>query len=192
MVTTDRKQQILDVAQELLQSHGYDGFSYSDLSRRLGIAKPSIHHHFATKEDLGLALIEGYREMFEGIQEELRREHPDPADRLRAMMAMKEEDACKEAHQVCPGCALHANMENFPSALREAATRLNDGYHAWLTELLHEGREAGSIHFEGKPEDEAWALSAQFLGARQQARTHGVAVLRAVIRQIENRLLKQG
>ena len=49
---TDRKRQILDAAQELLQTQGYTGFSYQDLSRRLGIAKPSIHHHFPTKEAL--------------------------------------------------------------------------------------------------------------------------------------------
>ena len=61
MPTTDRKHDILLAAQDLLQTRGYAGFSYQDLSDRLGIAKPSIHHHFATKEALALALVEGLR-----------------------------------------------------------------------------------------------------------------------------------
>ncbi|HIE19064.1 TPA: TetR/AcrR family transcriptional regulator, partial [Candidatus Bathyarchaeota archaeon] len=35
---------------------GYGGFSYSDLSKALGITKASIHHHFPSKEELGLAV----------------------------------------------------------------------------------------------------------------------------------------
>ena len=41
-----RKDQILEVATELVQTRGYSAFSYQDLSDRLGITKASLHHHF--------------------------------------------------------------------------------------------------------------------------------------------------
>ena len=56
-----RKDQILEVATELVQTRGYNAFSYQDLSDRLGITKASIHHHFPSKEDLGIAVAEKYR-----------------------------------------------------------------------------------------------------------------------------------
>src|SRR3546814_14584846 len=37
---------VLDAAQILIQNNGYNGFSYEDLSRMVGLRKPSLHHHF--------------------------------------------------------------------------------------------------------------------------------------------------
>ena len=37
------------VGWEMIQTKGYDSFSYNDLSLRLGIRKASIHHHFPKK-----------------------------------------------------------------------------------------------------------------------------------------------
>ena len=47
----DRKTQIIELATELVQSKGFDSFSYNDLSEDLGIRKASIHHHFAKKAE---------------------------------------------------------------------------------------------------------------------------------------------
>ena len=52
----NRKKQILDLSNELVQKLGYDSFSYADLSKKLAITKASIHHYFPKKEDLGLEL----------------------------------------------------------------------------------------------------------------------------------------
>ena len=54
----DRKEQILEVATELVQTRGYSAFSYQDLSDRLGITKASIHHHFPSKEEIYKAAIQ--------------------------------------------------------------------------------------------------------------------------------------
>jgi TetR/AcrR family transcriptional repressor of nem operon len=36
-----------------LQTRGYNGFTYADIAAELGIAKASLHHHFASKALLG-------------------------------------------------------------------------------------------------------------------------------------------
>lgn len=64
MKTSDKKSEILDCAQALIQKRGYNGFSYADISDAVGIRKASIHHHFATKVDLAIAVIERYSELF--------------------------------------------------------------------------------------------------------------------------------
>jgi len=48
----------VDLAEALIQSRGYSAFSYQDISDRLGIRKASIHYHFPSKTDLGVAALQ--------------------------------------------------------------------------------------------------------------------------------------
>ena len=57
-------QRILDVAERLIQTRGFNGFSYADVSAAVGITKASLHYHFPTKADLGLSLVQRYQETF--------------------------------------------------------------------------------------------------------------------------------
>lgn len=52
--------EILDVAQTMVQQHGYHGFSFRDVARAVRIKSASVHYHFPTKEDLGAALTRRY------------------------------------------------------------------------------------------------------------------------------------
>jgi len=40
--TADR---VLDIAEALVQTRGYNAFSYADISRAVGVRKASLHHH---------------------------------------------------------------------------------------------------------------------------------------------------
>ena len=183
--TTDRKTEILEAAQDFLQVKGYAGFSYRDLSDRLGIAKPSIHHHFATKEDLALALMDRYAEMLEAYRAEVATYADRPADFLRAVLAQEAEELACNEHSLCPGGAMHANYEVFPESVRARVRQLNDAMHAMWVDLLRAGRELGQIHFRGTPEQAAWTLSSLLMGARQHARAAGPQVWAEVSRHIE-------
>ncbi|MEZ5336400.1 MAG: TetR/AcrR family transcriptional regulator [Methanolobus sp.] len=44
-----------------MQCRGYNGFSYKDISQKLGIKNASIHHYYPKKEDLVAALLEERR-----------------------------------------------------------------------------------------------------------------------------------
>jgi TetR/AcrR family transcriptional regulator, transcriptional repressor for nem operon len=56
--------EILDVAETLIQTRGYSAFSYQDIADALGIHKASIHYHFASKTDLGVAVVDRYVKRF--------------------------------------------------------------------------------------------------------------------------------
>lgn len=49
---TNRRAAILDAALDLLAEEGYAGASLRKVAARVGIAQPSLYHHFATKEEL--------------------------------------------------------------------------------------------------------------------------------------------
>ena len=51
--TRDRN---LDVALDLFTDQGFDGTSMREIAERLGISKPAIYYHFASKEEILMAL----------------------------------------------------------------------------------------------------------------------------------------
>lgn len=55
-VSASTREKILDVALDLFSDQGFDGTSMREIAQRLGITKPSIYYHFASKEDILLAL----------------------------------------------------------------------------------------------------------------------------------------
>jgi AcrR family transcriptional regulator len=52
----DTRERILDVALELFSDQGYEKTSLRQIAERLGFSKAAIFYHFASKEDLLLAL----------------------------------------------------------------------------------------------------------------------------------------
>ena len=61
---TDTRTQLLDCAEAQIRQRGYHAVSFRELADALGIKSASVHYYFPQKEDLGLALVERYRERF--------------------------------------------------------------------------------------------------------------------------------
>src|SRR4029453_11788688 len=55
---------VLDSAERLAQTRGFNGFTYADIAAELKVTKASLHYHFPTKTDLGCALVERYGQRF--------------------------------------------------------------------------------------------------------------------------------
>ena len=66
---------ILDVAERLAQVRGFNGFSYADIAAEVGITKAALHYHFASKADLGKALISRYAARFGEALAAIERRH---------------------------------------------------------------------------------------------------------------------
>lgn len=56
----ERRNEILDAADELFTMKGFDGTSTNDILEKVGIARGTLYYHFKSKEDLMDALIERY------------------------------------------------------------------------------------------------------------------------------------
>ena len=54
----ERRNEILDVAERLFGSKGFDGTSTTDILNEIGIARGTLYYHFKSKEDILDALIE--------------------------------------------------------------------------------------------------------------------------------------
>jgi AcrR family transcriptional regulator len=56
--STDKREEVLDIASENFRVKGFDGTSINVMAREAGISKESIYRYFGSKEDLFLAVIE--------------------------------------------------------------------------------------------------------------------------------------
>jgi len=168
----DTRDALLDSAEQLVRSRGFDAFSYADLSAAVGIRKASIHHHFPTKADLALALIVRYRAQFGDTLGAISRKSATGGARLRGYL-----DAYRAALQggraVCLCVAFSAGRESFSDPVLAEL----DGFHrdgaVWLRETFAKGREDGSIKAVGEPSAEADATLALVEGAQLVARAAG-------------------
>src|SRR5437868_8980649 len=77
-------ERILDIAERLLQTRGFNNFSYADIADELGITKASLHYHFPGKAELGQALITRYADRFAEALREIDRNLPNAHAKLEA------------------------------------------------------------------------------------------------------------
>ena len=186
MTTTpvDRKEEILEVATELLQTRSFSSFSYADLSARLGISKASIHHHFPTKEAMACALVERFRESYRRLLVDLDRQHEDPWQRLEmflgGMCALADSGS-----KICPMGCLRVEHNVIGDSIRDELHRHHEFGHRWLVGLLEEGRTKGQMTFPGTPESQAKLINAAVQGALQNARAEGPDQFYAVAGQLK-------
>ncbi|MBR3331484.1 MAG: TetR/AcrR family transcriptional regulator [Mogibacterium sp.] len=54
----ERKNEILDVAEQLFAEKGFDNASTNDIINRIGIARGTLYHHFASKEEILDAIVD--------------------------------------------------------------------------------------------------------------------------------------
>ena len=62
MSETSSRTSILKTARQLMLKYGYAATSVDDICSRAGVTKGSFYHFFETKEDLGLAVLNGFYE----------------------------------------------------------------------------------------------------------------------------------
>ena len=72
-----------------MQIRGFNGVSYADVTAELGITKAALHYHFASKAELGTALIDRYTERFDAALADDRLQRPvDAPSKISAYAAI--------------------------------------------------------------------------------------------------------
>lgn len=183
----DTREKIMDRAEELLLVHGFNGFSYRDISTHLGVKNAAVHYHFPSKADLGVALIERHRAQLRRRTAEFMAYGGSATEQVERMFAYTREHwSC--GGKLCPSGALSVDYETLPAEVAEAARKLGRELLAWFTKVMAAGREQGELVFTGEPEQRALTVLSALQGGRQIARVHGVEALDAIIAQLRAEL----
>jgi TetR/AcrR family transcriptional regulator, transcriptional repressor for nem operon len=167
----DTATQILDVAERLVQVRGFNGFSYADVASELGISKASLHYHFASKAELGKALVERYAARFADALEEIGRRDDGAVAKLEAYSSIYAE--VLRDRRMCLCGMLAAEYDTLPAPMRKVIIGFFDDSEAWLTDVLEQGEEEGSLSLEGRARDGAQTIVSGLEGALLVARPYG-------------------
>jgi TetR/AcrR family transcriptional regulator, transcriptional repressor for nem operon len=168
-MTADTKQVIMDAARAMVQARGYNGLSFRDLAKEVGVKSASVHYHFPTKGDLGAALARRYAdeaiEIFDGFLEASQ----DVGACLR-MYTDVFRSALSNDNRMCLCGIMAAEHDDLPAEVRAEVDRFTDVNIRWLVKLLSRGKKKAAT---GAIEQRALAIFAAVEGAQLVARGRG-------------------
>jgi TetR/AcrR family transcriptional repressor of nem operon len=167
---SDTASAILDVAERLVQTRGFNAFSYADVAAELGITKPALHYHFPGKAELGEALLIRYNARFSEALETIDTTCAGSTQKLEAYASLY---AQVLAHQrMCLCGMLAADYDTLPEPMRDAVIRFFDTNETWLSGVIEQGRQGGSLRVAGPTREVARMIIGTLEGAMLVARTY--------------------
>ena len=168
---SNRRDGILDTAEKLIQHRGFNAFSYADIAAEIGISTASLHYHFASKAELGRALIARYAARFTDELARIDARLPDARARLEAYADLYE--GVLQEGRFCLCGMLAAEYDTLPKPMRDAVIGFFDQNEAWLTHVLEMGQKQGILDFTSPPADVARMIMSGLEGAMLVARPYG-------------------
>jgi TetR/AcrR family transcriptional repressor of nem operon len=159
----DTADRILDVAELMLQTRGYNAMSYGAIAGEVGVTKAALHYHFPTKADLGLAVLQRYRDGFSDALEGIDARKLPAMERLAAYAQLYVDVLVGD--RLCLCAMLAAEQRTLDDAIRHEVDHFFGANHAWLASVVETGRADGTIAGVGEPD----ALAEMVLGTLEGA-----------------------
>jgi len=164
-------ERVLDIAERLVQTRGFNSFSYADIATELGITTASLHYHFPGKAELGQALVARYAERFNQALDQIARELPDAHSKLHAYVDLYA--GVLRGERMCVCGILAAEYNTLPKPMRRAVIRFFDDNLKWLAEIVTEGQADHTLTLGASPEETAQSILSTLEGAMLVARPYG-------------------
>jgi TetR/AcrR family transcriptional repressor of nem operon len=176
----DTASAILDVAERLVQRRGFNGFSYADVARELGMTKAALHYHFPGKAELGERLVQRYGERFAEALAVIDDQAVPAAERLVAYCDVYRRVLLDGRMCLCG--MLAADYHTLADPMRAAVARFFEENETWVARVLELGRRDGSLAVSEPVPDAARTVIAALEGAMLVARPfESAAVFDAVV-----------
>src|SRR5688572_14259911 len=156
MAHADTPQRILDIAERLVQTRGFNGFSYADIAQTMQVTKASLHYHFPAKADLGKQLIERYERNFLAALASIDVDTDDSREKLRRYAALYA-DVLRD-QRMCLCGMLAAEFGTLPEPMQAELRHFFDANERWLADVLKRGKRDGVLAFSGSAPNAAQAL----------------------------------
>ena len=167
----DTRTKILEVAEELVQGVGLNAMSYKHISDAVGIRKPSIHHHFPKKADLVDTLLERCHISYGGKYLRIVEESGPAPEKLRKPAKVFEEGLQKR--QLCLVGMISSDLNTLQDNSRSILETTIRKTVEIFSIAFRQGREEGSLVFEGTAAETSHAFLSFLIGAQITARAHG-------------------
>ena len=170
---SDTAEQILDLAETLIQTRGYSAFSYQDIADSLGIRKASIHYHFASKAELGVAVVDRYIERFGAALVSIAEDEEQSSLAMLDFYVQPYLQFASTPDRVCLSGALAGEMMALPLEVRARVDHFFRTHQLWLTKILKRGVARGEFRLAAPTPKVARFIFGALQGALLVKRTTG-------------------
>lgn len=133
--TTERRDEILSVAERHMRAGGYDAISFREIAAAIGIKSASVHYHFPQKSDLGEAVVTRYAARVQAFLGAPDDPAETPAIRLARLCAVYQTALLKEELN-CLCCVLGAESKDLPDPVAEAVAEFFTTLLDWAGRAL--------------------------------------------------------
>ncbi|MGO4618481.1 TetR/AcrR family transcriptional regulator [Ensifer sp. 2YAB10] len=190
-MVSETYEKILDVAERLMASRGYNAFSYADIAPEVGVGKATIHHHFPSKADLAATVLARYRKNNRRHVEGLLATVADPVARLEAYIGFWEDCIRRQDMPFCIGALLASEIPSLPEAVVQQVRGHFADLAGWLRAVIEDGVANGLLKAEHGSAVAADCLIASVHGAMLAARVadSDPTVFSAIARRALDQLL---
>lgn len=177
------RQRIVDAADRLFYSRGYNQTSFSDISDETGIPRGNFYYYFKTKEDILSAVVESRVGDFSQMLEQCNKSSADPRERLLALVNVPVNNEQEVLQYGCPIGSLSTELvkEQDHDVSSARLTAVFDLLRDWCVEQFT------ALGYEQQARDHALDLLARMQGITLIANVyHDSAFLHRATRELEN------
>ena len=165
-----KEDEILEVGQELIQTVGYDGFSYRDIADRVGIKSASVHYYFPAKTDLAEAVAKQYRIEFAETVREISANTPGALERLEEFAGIFQ-GTLENLDRVCLCGMLASESSSVPDKVSAQTRMFFSEQQDWISQTIADGIDDGTISATTQPNEFAKTFLSALEGAMMLARS---------------------
>lgn len=162
----DIKNQIIGIANDLLIERGFNAFSYKHIADAIAIKTSSIHYHFPTKNDLGIAIIESHMQSLENTIKKCN--NNTAVEKMSKLFFYYKRLAVEQ--KVCIIGAFTSDINTLDEDLRKKILQFGDMVVMWTTAILEEGHKERSFRSFDEPKIKAKVIMANLMAIVQIAR----------------------
>ena len=140
----ETRTRILDVAQEAFARYGYDATGVAEICRRAGVTKGGFYHHFPSKQDVFLEMLERWLEGLDRQLQLLRSGQESVPEELLAMTEMVPA-VFQEAGGRLPLFLEFLTKAAHSPVVWQATVAPFRKYHAFFAGMIRDGMAEGSL-----------------------------------------------
>ncbi len=163
--SSNTAERILDVTQDLIQRRGYNSITFEDISKIVGIKKPSIVHHYPSKAALGKAVVHRYSNNFSAALKKFKKSPGNNASDALEFYFLPYIDFGETEDKICLCGSLAGEFTALPLEMQEEVTIFFQEHQNWLESILTWGKENGEFQFDGNPQITAKLILDSLQGA---------------------------